>query len=97
MSGLSMSADSVSTISFDNQLSAAETVKDTTSTVMSAVNKGGIDSLEQTVAGAEVASRTTEFFGSGTDFSSTGTDIDTQQAVNNTLMSGTGSIADIVT
>ncbi|ADU62689.1 hypothetical protein Daes_1677 [Pseudodesulfovibrio aespoeensis Aspo-2] len=95
MSGMSISTESVSALT-ENLMRGAETVSDTTSTIFSSVNRGGVDSMEQTVAGAEVASRTSEFFGSGTDFSSTGTDYDTQQAVNNTVMSGNGSIADIV-
>ena len=80
----------------DNQAAGAESVKDTISTVISGVNQEGADSQEQAVAGAEVASRTTEFFGSGADLSSTGTDIDVSQAINSTLMSGQGSIADKV-
>ncbi len=49
--------------------------------------------MEQTIIGAEVASRTSDYLGSGPDFTSTGTDVDVQQAINSTLMSGTGSIA----
>jgi hypothetical protein len=96
MSEMSIATGSLSSAGFEAQLAGADTVKDTSSTVLSAVNTGGIDSQEQAVAGAEVASRTSDFFGSGTDFSSTGTDYDSQQAVSNTLLSGNGSITDIV-
>jgi hypothetical protein len=47
------------------------------------------------VAGAEVASRTEDFFGAGTDFSSTGTDYDVQQTVHQAVFdTGLGSITD---
>jgi len=94
MSGMSISAESVSALT-ENLMRGAETVKETTSTVMSAANRIGPDTADQAVAGVEVASRTSEFFGSGTDFSSTGTDPDTAQAVNNTIMSGRGAVADL--
>jgi hypothetical protein len=95
MSGMTISTQSISALT-ENLMRGAESVKDTTSTVLSAVNRGGPDSMEQAVAGAEVASRTSEFFGSGTDLGSTGTDIDTMQAVNNTVMSGKGNVADLI-
>lgn len=96
MSDFSISASTMSSLASENQAAGAESVKDITSTVVSGVNKEGSDSQEQAVAGAEVASRTTEFFGSGTDLGSTGTDIDISQAINSTLMSGQGAITDKV-
>ena len=92
MSDISISTDTMSSMALESQISGAESIN--TNTIMSGANQHGLDSLEQTVAGAEVASRTTEFFGSGTDLSSTGTDIDVAQAINTSLMDGTGSITD---
>jgi len=83
-------------MALDNQLAGPESIKETTSEVASGANQGGLDSMEQAVAGAEVASRTTEFFGNGTDFSSTGTDIDIQQAISASITDGMGTIADKV-
>jgi len=94
MSDISISTDTIQSISMDNLLSGPESVGEDSSIIASGMNKGGIDSMEQAVAGLEVASRTEEFFGSGTDFSSTGTDVDIQQAVSSTLDTGIGSIAD---
>jgi len=84
----------MSSMALDNQASGAESIRDTTSTMASGFNQEGLDSQEQAVAGAEVASRTTEFFGSGSDLSSTGTDIDVAQAISTTLSDGQGSITD---
>jgi len=94
MSDISISTDTIQSIAMDNLLSGPESVGEDSSIIASGMNKGGIDSMEQAVAGLEVASRTEEFFGSGTDFSSTGTDVDIQQAVSSTLDTGIGSIAD---
>jgi len=94
MSDISISANSMSSMALDNQASGAESIRDTTSTMASGFNQEGLDSQEQAVAGAEVASRTTEFFGSGSDLSSTGTDIDVAQAISTTLSDGQGSITD---
>ncbi len=97
MSDISISADTMQSMAFDNQLSGPESIKDTTSEIASGVNQGsGMDSMEQTVAGAEVASRTTDFLGAGPDFSSTGTDIDVQHAISSTMADGMGSITDKV-
>lgn len=85
MSDYSISAMSVSSIAFENQASGAESVPDFTSTLGSGLNEGGADTMEQIVAGSEVASKTTEFYGNGTDLSSTGTDVDIAQAINSTL------------
>jgi len=94
MSDITISNTTLSSMALDNQLAAPESVKDTTNEIASGMNEGGLDTLEQTVAGAEVASKTSEFFGSGTDFSSTGTDIDVQQAISATIADGMGTIAD---
>ncbi len=96
MSDISISTMTMQSMAFDNQLSGLESIKDSTSEICSGVNQGGLDTMEQTVAGAEVASRTTEFFGVGTDFSSTGTDLDIQQAISSTMANGMGTIADKV-
>ncbi|WP_319544025.1 hypothetical protein [uncultured Pseudodesulfovibrio sp.] len=94
MSDLSISTDTIQSIAMDKMLSGPESVGEQSSIIASGINERGIDSMEQAVAGLEVASRTEEFFGSGTDFSSTGTDIDIQQAVSSTLDTGMGTIAD---
>ena len=100
MPNISISSDSMAAMASDAQASSASmsslTAKDETSQIMSGENKGGVDSLELAVAGGETASRTTEYFGSGTDFSSTGTDVDIAQAINTTLIDGQGSITDKV-
>ena len=94
MSDISISADTVQTMAMDNLFSAPESLTGSNNEISSGLNTRGIDSMEQAVAGVEVASRTEEFFGSGTDFSSTGTDIDIQQAVVSTADTGIGSITD---
>lgn len=94
MSDLSMSTMTMSSMALDSQLSGAESIKDSTSTVISGANTEGLDSIEQVVAGGQVASRTTEFIGTGADLSSTGTGYDAQQAISNSLSSGAGTIAD---
>ena len=94
MSSLSISTDTIQSIAMDNMLSGPESISEQTSLIASGINERGADSMEQAVAGLEVASRTEEFFGSGTDFSSTGTDVDTKQTVNAMLSTGIGSITD---
>lgn len=96
MSDISISAMTMSSMALENQMSGAESIKDTSSTVISGVNEQGADPNDMAVAGAEVASRGSEFFGNGTDLSSTGTDIDTAQAINTSLHQGNGTIADKV-
>ena len=100
MSNISITVDSMGAMASDAQASSASmaslTAKEESSQVMSGENKGGADGLELTVAGGETASKKTEFFGTGTDFSSTGTDIDIAQAINTTLMDGQGTITDKV-
>ncbi|WP_319466800.1 hypothetical protein [uncultured Pseudodesulfovibrio sp.] len=93
MSDISMASMSIASAGINDQLAGMESVKDTVSTVMSGLNENGADAMEQTIIGAEVASRTSDYIGSGPDFTSTGTDVDVQQAINSTLMSGIGSIA----
>lgn len=95
-SDLTISTMTLSAMAMDNQASGAESMINTETAVMSGINEGGIDSMEHAVAGGEVASRTTEFFGNSTDLSSTGTDIDVAQAINTTIMDGNGSITDKV-
>lgn len=94
MSDISISTDTVQSIAMDNILSGPESVAEESSIIASGINPRGMDSMEQAVAGLEVASRTEEFFGAGTDFSSTGTDTDIQQAISSTLDTGVGSITD---
>lgn len=96
MSDISISTMTQSAMVLENQAAGAESSSDTTSTIISGINQEGIDSQEQAIAGAEVASRTTEFFGSGTDLGSTGTDIDVAQAINTSLLDGGGSITNKV-
>lgn len=95
MSDISISADTVQAMSMDNQLFGPESIRDNTDEVISGVTAGGLDHREQTVAGLEVASRTEDYLGTGTDFSSTGTDIDIQQTVHQAAAdTGIGTIAD---
>lgn len=100
MSNISISVDSMAAMASDMQASSAtissQTAMEASSQVMSGENKGGADGLELVVAGAEVASKSTEFFGAGPDLSSTGTDIDVAQAINTTLIDGQGTITDKV-
>ena len=56
MSDISISVDTMQSMAFDSQMAGPESIKDTTSEVSSGVNQGtGMDSMEQTIAGAEVA------------------------------------------
>lgn len=96
MSDFSISAITPASMAMENLASGAESMQDSNSTAISGLNEGGPDTMENAVAGAEVASRTTEFLGTGTDFSSTGTDIDISHAINTSIMDGMGSITDKV-
>ena len=95
MSDFSISAMSMASKAVDNQMSSIEGAGETVSTVMSGSSDQNKES-EQAIIGTEVSSRTQDYIGSGTDFSSTGTDVDVQQTVNTTLESGFGSIADVI-
>lgn len=94
MSDINISNDTIQAISIDSQLTGVESLRETSSETGSGVNEGGVDTLEQTVAGMEVRSRTEEYFGVGTDFSSTGTDKDVRHAMSSIIDSAIGSIAD---
>lgn len=96
MSDISISNMTIASMAMDNQVSGAETMMSQETTSFSSANDGGLDSMEYAVAGAEVASRTNDFFGNSADLSSTGTDIDVAQAINTTIMDGNGTIADKV-
>jgi len=95
MSDFSISAMSMASKAVDNQMASIEGAGETVSTVMSGSSNQHKES-EQAIIGSEVSSRTQDYIGTGTDFSSTGTDVDIQQTVNTTLESGFGSIADII-
>lgn len=95
MPELSISTDTVQTMAMDSLFSAPESVRDVSNMIGSGENSHAADQREMAVAGAEVASRTEEFFGAGTDFSSTGTDPDIQQAAHQVAAeTGIGSITD---
>ncbi|EGB13634.1 hypothetical protein DND132_0417 [Pseudodesulfovibrio mercurii] len=96
MSDISISTDTVQGMSLGNQLFGPESVRDYNDEIASGINTaGGLDNREQAVAGLEVASRTQDYLGAGTDFSSSGTDIDIQQAVHQAAAdTGIGTIAD---
>jgi len=94
MSDISISADTIQSISLDNQFAGAESINDRSTEIGSGMNEGGLDAMEQTVVGAQVVSRTEEYFGAGTDLTSTGTDIDIQKAVSAALQTSVGSITD---
>jgi len=94
MSDISVSANSPLSMALENVAANNESVADNASTVMSGHNPEGADSQEQTVAGTEVASRTSEYMGNGPDWTSTGTDEPFLRAVETTLNDGMGSIAD---
>jgi len=96
MSDISISISTPQAMSLDNQASGAESIGRYSNEIASGFNQGGADNMEMAVAGAEVASRTSEFFGTGTDFSSTGTDNDIQKAVGAALNEGMGTITDIM-
>ena len=96
MSDISISMDTIQSISMDNQLLGPESIGDSSDEIGSGINPtGGMDNREQTVAGLEVVSRTEDYLGTGTDFSSTGTDVDIQQTMHQLAAeTGIGSIAD---
>ena len=94
MSDISISNDTIQTMGLDSQLTGVESLRDSNSEIGSGINEGGIDTMEQAVAGTEVRSRTEEYFGNGTDFSSTGTDKDIRHAMSSIIDSAIGSIAD---
>lgn len=95
MSDFSISAMSMASKAVDNQMAGVEASSDSYSTVMSGSSNLHSES-EQAIVGTEVSSRTEDYIGAGPDFSSTGTDIDVQQAISTTLESGFGSIADVI-
>ncbi|CCH47660.1 hypothetical protein [Pseudodesulfovibrio piezophilus] len=92
MSEIGITTSSMSSMALENQAAGAESIQESSSTVISGLNKEGSDSHDRAMAGAEVVSRSTEFFGAGTHLGSTGTEIDTAQAINSTLIDGGGSI-----
>ncbi|MBG0789381.1 MAG: hypothetical protein H0S80_02670 [Desulfovibrionaceae bacterium] len=94
MSDISISNDTIQSIGLDSQLSGMESLKGAESETGSGVNEGGMDSMEQAVAGTEVRSRTEEYFGAGPDFNSTGTDGDIRHAMSSIIDSAMGSITD---
>ncbi|QGY41316.1 hypothetical protein GM415_14665 [Pseudodesulfovibrio cashew] len=94
MSDISISASSPLSMALESVATGAEMTADESGTVMSGVSPNGLDTQEQTVVGAETVDKTTEYIGAGTDFSSTGTDIDVAQAISQTLAEGMGNIAD---
>lgn len=94
MSDISISNDTIQSMGLDSQLSGIESLSDTNSEVSSGVNEGGADTMEQAVAGTEIRSKTEEYFGGGTDFSSTGTDMDIKHAMSAVIDSSMGSITD---
>ncbi|WP_316900627.1 hypothetical protein [Pseudodesulfovibrio indicus] len=95
MPDISISTDTVQTMSMDSLFSAPDSIKDVSDIIGSGENSHAADQREMAVAGAEVASRTEDFFGAGTDFSSTGTDYDVQQTVHQAVVdTGLGSITD---
>jgi hypothetical protein len=94
MSDISISNDTIQSMSLDSQLTGVESLQDTSSEVSSGMNEGGVDTMEMAVVGTEVRSKTDEYSGSGPDFSSTGTDMDVKQAMSSILESALGGIAD---
>lgn len=94
MSDISISANSPLSMALENLASGNEVVADKAETAISGRNLDGADNQEQTVAGTEVASRTQDYLASGPDWTSTGSDIEFAKAVETTLDSGMGSIAD---
>ncbi|OIQ48928.1 hypothetical protein BerOc1_03683 [Pseudodesulfovibrio hydrargyri] len=96
MSDISISMDTIQSMSMDNQLLGPESLNNYADEIGSGINPtGGMDNREQTVAGLEVASRTDDYLGAGTDFSSTGTDVDIQQTMHQMAAeTGIGSITD---
>ena len=81
MSDFSVSVMSMASKAVDNQMSGYELSNDTIRTDLSGVSNERKES-EQTIVGAEVASRTEDYIGAGTDLSSTGTDVNVRQRNN---------------
>jgi len=95
MSDFGISVMSMAAQGMENQSSAFESSRETIRTDMSGAAPGHMES-EQAIVGTQVVSRTEDYFGAGTDFSSTGTDVDIRTTANNILESGYGSITDTV-
>jgi len=94
MSDISISANTPLAMAMEHSASGNEATADTAGTVLSGHNPEGADSQEQTVAGTEVASRTSDYMGTGPDWSSTGTDNEFAKIIQTTLNDGMGSITD---
>lgn len=94
MSDISISTNSPLSMALENVASGNEATAENASTIMSGHNPDGADAQEQIIAGAEVVSKTSEYTGSGPDWSSTGTDIEFAKAIEATLNEGMGNIAD---
>ncbi|MBI9078275.1 MAG: hypothetical protein JEY79_00875 [Pseudodesulfovibrio sp.] len=94
MSDISISTMTIQSMALDNQMSGPESIKESTTEIASGFIRGGSDSSELAVAGAEIASRTNDYLGTGPDLGSTGTDFDIQQAISSSMTEGIGTIAD---
>ncbi|MEF2229528.1 MAG: hypothetical protein V3571_01230 [Pseudodesulfovibrio sp.] len=95
MSDFGISVMSMAAQGMENQISGFEASRETIRTDMSGSGPQHMAS-EQAIIGTEVVSRTDDYFGAGTDFSSTGTDVDIRTTANNILESGYGSITDTI-
>ncbi|WP_272699823.1 hypothetical protein [Desulfovibrio sp. Fe33] len=96
MSDISISTETVQSAAWDNQSQGPESIRDYHDEIASGMDASeATHNREQAVAGLEVASRTEDYLGTGPDFSSTGTDIDIQQAVHAAAAdTGIGTITD---
>lgn len=97
MSDISISNQSIRSMAIDNQASSIESGSAGIGLDMRGINKPEAKAfeLENNDVAGQVASRTKDFFGNGTDLSSTGTDNDIQRAITSALQeTGIGTIAD---
>lgn len=94
MSDISISNQTIASIAQDAQLSGGESVKESSHTLISNADRTESHTMEQAIVGPDTVSKTQDYSGAGPDYSSTGTDMDFQLAVNSAIMNGTGTIAD---
>lgn len=97
MSDISVSNQNIRSIALDDQARSVESGTAGIALDARTLNRPEFKPLEESqsdIAG-QVASRTRDYLGSGTDLSSAGTDNNIQQAVNAALQeTGVGTIAD---
>lgn len=99
MSDMTVSNQSIRSMAIDNQARSIESGSAGIGSDARLLNTPELKSpeSERTDVAGQVASRTDDFFGNGTDLSSTGTDNDIQRGIVTALQeTGIGTIADEV-